>query len=94
VKSKEWYLYVVECSDGTFYTGVTTDIPRRVNEHNTSARGAKYTRSRRPVRTVYWRKMEDKSSAQTEESKFKRLSRKQKQEIISSHLLEKIGEHR
>ena len=50
MKEKIWYLYVVECADGTLYTGITTSISRRIDEHNYGTRGAKYTRSRRPVR--------------------------------------------
>ena len=48
-----WHVYIVECADGTYYTGITTDVDRRINEHNYSFRSAKYTRSRRPVRLVY-----------------------------------------
>ena len=78
----KWYLYVLQCSDGTYYTGVTTDIDRRVNEHNTSNRGAKYTKSRRPTRVVYFLEYDDRSSAQKAEYNFKRLTRKQKKETI------------
>ena len=48
-----YYLYILKCSDGTLYTGITVDLKRRVGEHNTSKLGAKYTRSRRPVKLVY-----------------------------------------
>jgi putative endonuclease len=87
VEVSEWYLYVVQCNDGTYYTGVTTDITRRIDEHNKSKRGAKYTRSRRPVRLVYWVDFCDRSTAQIAEAKFKKLSRKQKDVIISERLL-------
>ena len=50
---KAWHLYVVRCSDGTLYTGVTTDLDRRLHEHNVTKRGAKYTRTRRPVELVW-----------------------------------------
>jgi putative endonuclease len=75
---KSWFLYVVRCSDNTLYTGITTDINRRVREHNFTHRGAKYTRSRRPVRLVYTRKVEDRSSALKAEHKFKKLTRQEK----------------
>ena len=75
---KDWYLYVVRCSDDTLYTGITTDVGRRVSEHNGSKRGAKYTRSRRPVRLVYQKKFKDRSTASIAEHSFKKLSRKQK----------------
>lgn len=81
--SREWYLYALHCSDGTYYTGVTTDLQRRLNEHNTSPRGAKYTKTRRPVKLVYSKYFIDRSSAQKAEYKFKRLTRKQKEKIIN-----------
>ena len=77
-KFKKWYLYIVRCSDETLYTGITTDIARRVLEHNRSKRGAKYTRSRRPVFLVYEKKFSNRSEASSAESKFKKLTRKQK----------------
>ena len=77
-----WFLYVVQCSDGTLYTGVTTDIERRLREHNGSKRGAKYTRSRRPVKLVYVKDCRDKFEALREEYKFKSLPRKEKLKII------------
>jgi putative endonuclease len=80
-------MYVVKCYDGTLYTGSTTNISRRVKEHNGDTRGAKYTRSRRPVELVYWSDFSNRSSAQKAEAAFKKLSRKKKNEIISERLL-------
>ena len=77
-----WFLYVLKCSDDTLYTGVTTDIDRRLHEHNTSKRGAKYTKTRRPVEIVYWLEFLDRSSAQKAEYKIKQLTREQKEKII------------
>ena len=54
VGEKAWFLYVLRCADDTFYTGTTTDISRRLDEHNTKACGAKYTKTRRPVELVFW----------------------------------------
>jgi putative endonuclease len=83
VSDKPWFLYVAQCSDGTLYTGVTTDVSRRIHEHNTGSRGAKYTKTRRPVKLIYWIDFETRSSAQKAEYKFKKLTRKQKDEIIN-----------
>ncbi len=82
IMDKKWYMYVVECADGTFYTGITTDITRRLNEHNYGSRGAKYTKSRRPVKLRLTQECHNHSSALKEEYKFKKLTRKQKKEII------------
>ncbi|MFA5130882.1 MAG: GIY-YIG nuclease family protein [Patescibacteria group bacterium] len=75
-------VYIVECSDKTLYTGITVDIERRVGEHNSSQRGAKYTRARRPVKLVYAKKFRDKSAALKEEDRIKKLSRNDKLELI------------
>ena len=83
MKANNWFLYVLQCSDGTLYTGVTTDIDRRLNEHNTSSKGAKYTKIRRPVKLVYWIDFKDRSTAQKAEYKFKQLTREQKEKIIN-----------
>jgi len=80
--SKLWYMYVVTCSDGTLYAGVTTDIERRIREHNTSKRGAKYTRSRRPVELICSIECDNRSSAQKEEYAFKKLSRAEKLRVL------------
>jgi len=79
-----WYLYVVRCSDGTLYTGITTDVTRRLHEHNVTKKGAKYTRGRRPVELVYWIDFENRSTASKAESRFKKLSRKEKWEVIAA----------
>ena len=79
----KWFVYVLQCSDDSYYTGVTTDLNRRLKEHNSSNRGAKYTRTRRPVEIIYSLEYEDRSSAQKFEYRFKQLTRKQKEEIIN-----------
>tara|TARA_R110001583_G_scaffold124636_4_gene276077 strand:- start:5235 stop:5513 length:279 start_codon:yes stop_codon:yes gene_type:complete len=81
-KSKSWFMYIAKCSDKTLYTGITTDIERRIHEHNTTGKGAKYTRSRRPVELVYLIGFKDRSAATKAEAKFKKLSRKEKLTII------------
>jgi len=77
-----WFLYVVECSDTSLYTGITTDVSRRVYEHNNTKKGAKYTSCRRPVKLVYRIDFKDRSAATKAEIKFKKLSRNKKLEII------------
>jgi putative endonuclease len=78
-----WIVYILECADKTLYTGITVDIKRRIEEHNASPKGAKYTRARRPVQLVYTAEFPDKSSASKEEMRIKKLSREKKLEIIS-----------
>ena len=75
-------IYIVQCSDDTLYTGITTDVKRRVNEHNHSEKGAKYTKLRRPVHLVYTEKAENRSEASKREYAIKKLSRTQKLELI------------
>lgn len=77
-----YFTYIVECSDTTLYTGITTDLQRRLDEHNNSPKGAKYTRVRRPVKLVYSEECEDRSSASKREYAIKRLSREKKQKLI------------
>ena len=73
-----YFTYIVRCSDSTLYTGITTDLARRLDEHNNSTKGAKYTRIRRPVKLVYSEKYEDRSSASKREYAIKKLSREKK----------------
>ena len=75
------YTYVVKCSDGTFYTGWTNDLTRRMEAHN-QGRGAKYTKARRPVTLIYYETFETKEEAMKREYAIKRLSRKEKEELI------------
>ncbi len=78
-----YFVYILKCSDDTLYTGITTDISRRLDEHNNSAKGAKYTKLRRPVILVYSEDSEDRSSASKREYIIKKLSRKEKLELIN-----------
>ncbi|MFZ4631802.1 MAG: GIY-YIG nuclease family protein [Patescibacteria group bacterium] len=77
-----YFLYILECFDKTLYTGITLDLKRRVHEHNFSKLGAKYTSSRRPVKLVYFKKFQSRSLATSAEMKLKKLSRKEKLELI------------
>lgn len=80
----KWYVYIVECADGSLYTGITTDVDRRLLEHNYSFKSAKYTRSRRPVRLVWTKEVANRSEASKEECRIKRLKRKEKMKLIKS----------
>ncbi|OUW75239.1 MAG: endonuclease [Saprospirales bacterium TMED214] len=80
----QWYVYIVECSDGSLYTGITTDVNRRLLEHNYSFKSAKYTRSRRPVRLVWSKEVANRSEASKEEARIKKLKRASKLELIKS----------
>ncbi|MBW6487803.1 GIY-YIG nuclease family protein [Sulfurimonas sp.] len=77
-----WHIYMLKCCDGTIYTGITTDLARRVDEHNSSPKGAKYTRARRPVELIYSESHVDKSSASKREHQIKQLSKIQKLSLI------------
>lgn len=74
----DWFVYMVRCSDGTLYTGITTDLTGRINKHN-SGQGAKYTRSRRPVCLVWSERAGNRSSAAKIEARIKKLSRLEKE---------------
>ncbi|MGM0502183.1 MAG: GIY-YIG nuclease family protein [Bacillota bacterium] len=75
------YIYIVNCADDTLYTGYTTDIERRIKEHN-QGQGAKYTRGRAPVELAYQEEFTTRSLAQKREYQIKQLSRQQKLELI------------
>jgi len=77
-----WYLYVLSCADNTFYAGITTDVNRRVEEHNVGPKGARYTRARRPVALLKTWAVENRSAAAKAEYAFKRLPRRQKIAVI------------
>jgi len=77
-----YYVYIVECSDKTLYTGIATDVQRRLEEHNNSVEGAKYTKHRRPVKLMYKEKLEDRSSASKREHSIKKLTREEKLSLI------------
>ena len=77
-------VYIVECSDGTLYTGVAKDVSKRLTEHNSSDKGAKYTRARRPVKLKYSEELEDRSSACKREYEIKQLKREEKLRIINA----------
>ena len=75
---------MVRCSDGTLYTGITKDLAKRIEAHNSGKDGARYTRSRRPVTLVYSEEVESKSAAAKLEYQLRRLPRAQKKRLIES----------
>jgi len=78
-----YYLYIVKCADDTLYTGITSELVRRIEEHNGSDKGAKYTRIRRPVNLVYSEEYPDRSAASKREYEIKKkMSRAQKLKLI------------
>ncbi len=80
--SDYWYTYMVRCSDRTLYTGIAKDPKKRLQEHNTGKNGARYTRSRRPVRLVYQEKFTSRSAAASREYQLKQMSRAAKQRLM------------
>ncbi|MCA9372323.1 GIY-YIG nuclease family protein [Candidatus Woesebacteria bacterium] len=91
-----YFCYIVRCADGSLYTGITTDIQRRLKEHNSkSIRGAKYTRFRLPVKLVHSEQFPDRSSAMKREYEIKHLPREEKEQlIISEDQKEAVERHR
>ena len=77
-----YYLYILKCADKTLYTGITTNLERRLSEHNGSKLGARYTSARRPVKIVYSRKFKSRSTASKEEARIKKLKKLEKLELI------------
>ena len=77
---KNWYLYILQCADGTLYTGITTDVERRFQMH-CAGKGAKYTRGRGPLKIVYTNLCGTYSQALKEEIRMKHLSARQKKEL-------------
>ena len=82
-RTGQWSVYIVECSDGTLYTGLTKDLKRRIAEHNgDDKKGARYTRSRRPVTLRYCKEFDSRAAAAQQEYQIKKLSRARKIAMI------------
>jgi len=86
-----WFVYILECIDGSLYTGISTDIDRRLKEHNESKKGAKYTRSRRPVKLIDYCVVKDKSSALKLEYKIKSLKKDKKIAYLQKEKSNEVG---
>jgi putative endonuclease len=78
-----WFVYIVRCRDNSLYTGITKDVEKRIETHN-SGKGAAYTRARGPVKGVYTETLQDYSSALKREAKIKKLSKAEKELLIKS----------
>ncbi len=76
------YTYIVQCADGSLYTGWTTDLLRRLHEHNGTKAGAKYTHSKRPAELVFYERYETKQEAMRREYEIKQMDRRKKLELI------------
>lgn len=76
------YTYIVKCADATYYTGWSNDLEKRIKAHN-EGKGAKYTKTRRPVELVYYEQFETKEEAMSREYAIKKLTRKQKEMLIN-----------
>ncbi|MCP4979936.1 MAG: GIY-YIG nuclease family protein [Gammaproteobacteria bacterium] len=82
--SENWSLYIIEASDASLYTGITTDVERRFDEHLNCQKGAKYFNGRRPLRVVYREEGHTRSSASRREAEIKKLTRSEKQNLINN----------
>lgn len=78
----KYFCYILRCADNSLYTGYTVDLERRLSEHNSGDKGAKYTKNRRPCNLVYYEEFDNKSDAMRRETAIKRLSKKAKEELI------------
>ena len=83
---KPWFVYILRCADDTLYTGVSTDVARRLREHETGKAGAKYTRARGPLMLVYSEVCASRSDAQKREAAIKRLTRTEKESLIKDRI--------
>ena len=83
MKAEKWYVYILKCADNTLYTGVTTDMERRLKEHNHEKTGAKYTRARRPVSLVYQENYQNRVEATKREAELKKFSKLEKQRLFT-----------
>ncbi len=81
----QWYCYLARCSDGSLYAGVTTDLQRRMAEHN-AGRGAKYTRSRRPITLVWWERWATPSEALKREAEIRAWRKSRKEAFIANRI--------
>lgn len=81
----QWYVYMMRCADDSLYTGITTDVERRVKEHNEVGKGAKYTRARQPVALVYSEEAENRSEAASREAVLKKLKRSEKLDLVKDY---------
>jgi len=82
-ENKSWYVYLLECADGTYYTGITTDLQRREWEHNNDKKAARYTRARRPVKLVWFENQSSRANASKREFEIRNLKREDKRRLAN-----------
>jgi putative endonuclease len=93
VSKAAWFVYLVRCQDGSLYCGIAKDLDRRVAEHNSPDKGAKYTRGRRPVQLVYAEEVSSRAQATQREGRIKKMPAAKKKSLIDS-VTNKIRENR
>lgn len=86
IAQKTWYVYFLRCNDNSLYAGITTDINRRLHQHNHTKLGAKYTRAKRPVTLVFIESAPDKSTASKREYQLRTLTKLKKEHLVSTYL--------
>lgn len=79
-----WFVYILRCDDNSLYTGITTNVERRFSEHTSGKLGAKYTKSKKPFEIVYTEKAKTRSDAAIRESQIKKLSKIDKETLVST----------
>ena len=84
-KNNEWFVYILRCADETLYTGITTDVERRLIEHNAEKTVTKYTRARQPVKMVYQESIDSRSHALQREAQIKSFAKHQKESLIKDN---------
>lgn len=85
-EQKAWFVYFLRCNDNSLYAGITTDINRRLHQHNHTKLGAKYTRAKRPVSLAFIETVTNKSEASKREYQLRKLSKSQKEHLVSTYL--------
>jgi predicted GIY-YIG superfamily endonuclease/GNAT superfamily N-acetyltransferase len=88
--NESWWVYIVECSDGSYYTGISNDINKRLDKHNLGC-GAQYTKTRAPVDLIYFEKHSNRSVAAKREYQIKQLTRQEKEKLVDSFLSNVVG---
>lgn len=90
--SPSWHVYLVRCADGSLYTGIATDVERRVQEHNSDDTvGAKYTRARRPITLVYHEAVDTRSAALKREHAIRKMSKAEKEKMVRQTKIGRLG---
>lgn len=90
ISKTTWWVYLVRCADSSLYCGITSDLMRRVGEHNASPKAARYTRSRRPISLVWFTTHLTRSAALKREYKIKHLARREKEKLVAAMSVSKI----